>query len=184
MHSAQIRESHDSEHKDSTPHSKLLVIEREFNTSVDQLFDAFTTAEALKSWWWPEGLHADHVEIDFRVGGKYFISMKGFDSGDMGGMTGQYEEIAVNNRIVMTDQFANKNGQPISAKDAKMAGAWPEQIYITFDFEPIGEGRSRFTLSQQGIPNEAQKECVQGWSESFDKLEKYLRHKKKTGHAR
>jgi hypothetical protein len=38
---------------------------------------------------------------------------------------------------------------------------------------------SRFRLAQQGIPDEMQKECVQRWLESFDKLEKYLAGGKK-----
>ena len=172
MQASQVRENQSSVHKNSNPQSKLMEIEHKFNVPVDQLFDAFTTSEALKIWWWPKGLHSDHIEIDFRESGKYFINMKGFDRG--GGMTGQFEEIVKNKRIVMTDQFADENGQPISAEEAGMPGAWPELIYITFDFDSVDKNTSCFKLSQEGIPNEVQKDCIQGWSESFDKLEKYL----------
>lgn len=173
MRAVKVSENEHSEHKRSTPQSKLLVIDREFEVPVGRLFDAFTNPEALKSWWWPQGLHSDRIDYDFREGGRYFINMKGFDIGG-GGMTGQFEEIVRNKRIVMTDQFADKNGRPISAKEAGMPGVWPELIYITFEFESVDEGTSRFTLTQEGIPNEAQKDCIQGWSESFDKLEKCL----------
>lgn len=168
------KDNQTSSHKNSTTQSQLLVIEREFNVPVEKLFDAFTNAEALKIWWWPKGLYADSIHINFREGGKYFINMKGFEKGG-GGMTGQFEEIIENQRIVMTDQFADENGFPISAQEAQMEGVWPELIYITFDFEGLDEHKSRFTLSQEGIPNEMQKDCTQGWSESFDKLEKYLK---------
>ncbi|MEN0059850.1 MAG: SRPBCC domain-containing protein [Bdellovibrio sp.] len=148
-------------------------IERKFNVPVDELFAAFANAEVLKHWWWPRGLHSDTVEIDFREGGKYFINMKGFDRGG-GGMTGHFEEIIKNKLIIMTDQFADERGRPISAAEAEMPGVWPTLVYITFEFEATSSGTSLFHLFQQGIPNELQEECIQGWSESFDKLEKYL----------
>ncbi|MEO5667106.1 MAG: SRPBCC domain-containing protein [Bdellovibrionota bacterium] len=166
------------DHKNSTPHSSLLQIEREFEVSISRLFEAFKTSEALKVWWWPQGLHADLIDIDFRKGGRYFINMKGHDQAG-GGMTGIFEDIIENECIVMTDQFSDKNGHAISAQEAKMPGTWPEIIYITFDFESVSENKSRFLLSQEGIPNAMQKDCIQGWTESFDKLETSLAGRKR-----
>jgi uncharacterized protein YndB with AHSA1/START domain len=137
------------------------------------LFAAFTNAEALKIWWWPKGLHSDHIDYEFKQGGRYFINMKGYDEGG-GGMTGEFLEIVPDKKIVMTDFFSDKNGNPISAAEAKQKGNWPEVIYITFEFEALGENQSRFKLSQEGIPNVLQKDCMQGWNESFDKLQSYL----------
>lgn len=164
----------------SAPQARLLEIRREFQVPVVRLFEAFGTAEALKAWWWPNGLHADRIDIDFREGGRYFISMKGQVQGKdaSGGMTGEFQEIVENERIVMTDSFADEKGRAISAKEAGMPGQWPEEISITFEFEAAGKETSRFRLAQQGIPDEMQKDCVQGWSESFDKLEKYLASRK------
>lgn len=159
--------------QDSIPQSKLLVIDREFNVPVDRLFNAFTTSDSLKAWWWPRGFYSDRIDLDFRVGGKYFISMKGFDRGG-GGMTGWFDQIVKNRRIVMSDQFADEDGKPISAHEARMPGNWPEMIYITFDFDSFHESTSSLKLIQQGIPTEAQEDCIRGWSEMFDKLEKYF----------
>lgn len=173
MQSPQTKSTPSTHYKGSSPDSKLLEIVRNFDVPVEDLFKAFTTAEAVKVWWWPKDLYTDHVEIKFAEGGKYFFNMKGYEQGG-GGMTGSFEEIIPNKRIVMTDHFADDKGNAISAKEAKMPGTWPEVIYITFDFASLGANASRFKLSQQGIPNELQKDCVQGWSQSFDKLEKYL----------
>lgn len=176
MQTTQDKNRQSGAHKNSTPQSRLLEIDREFDVPVSRLFEAFKTSEALKIWWWPKELYADRVDYDFREGGKYVINMKGNvpDEHQSGGMTGRIEEIAENKRIVMTDSFADENGRAISAKEANMPGDWPEMIYITFDFESVGEERSRLHLSQEGIPNEMQKDCMQGWNESFDKLENYL----------
>ena len=149
--------------------TKLLQLERKFKVPVDKLFKAFASSKALKKWWWPKGLYADHVDIDFREGGKYFINMKGYDEGG-GGMTGEFKEIVENKRIVMTDQFSDEKGNPISPEEAGMEGEWPEQIYIIVDFEPVDDKTCKIKLTQNGIPTEVQKDCIQGWSESFEKL--------------
>lgn len=173
MQTSETKNSAPFLHKNSTPQSDLLQIRRDFNVPVERLFSAFKSSADLKNWWWPQGLYADRVDLDFREGGHYFINMKGFDQGG-GGMTGDFEEIVENSRIVMTDNFANEEGEAITAAEAKMEGEWPETIYITFEFDSRDENTSRLILSQEGIPNEMQEECIQGWSESFDKLEKYL----------
>ena len=165
---------------ESAPRPKVLEIRREFAVPVPILFEAFATAEALKAWWWPNGLHAERIDLDFREGGRYFISMKGKVQGKdtSGGMTGEFEEIVENERIVMTDSFADANGRAISPREAGMSGQWPQQIFIKFEFEAVGKEASRFHLAQDGIPDEMQNDCVQGWSESFDKLERYLARRK------
>lgn len=173
MRMSQTHKSQSSRYRNTNPQAKLLEIERKFDVPVETLFKSFTSPEALKIWWWPKGMYADRIDYDFREGGEYFINMKGFDGGG-GGMTGHFEEIVPNERIVMTDQFADENGRAISAAEANMPGIWTDLIYITFEFESLGDNSSCFHLSQNGIPNELQEECIQGWQESFNKLEKYL----------
>lgn len=173
MQPTQEKTSQKQPHRNSTPQSNLIEMEREFNVPVNQLFKAFKTPDAIKSWWWPKGLYTDRVDLDFRKNGKYFINMKGYDQGG-GGTTGEFEEIIENKLIVMSDQFADENGKAISAREAKMPGEWPQVLYATFEFEAINENTSRLRLSQEGVPNEMQKDCIQGWSEMFDKLENYL----------
>ena len=173
MQTSQERENQSPLHQNSNPSSKLLKIERKFNVPVEQLFAAFKTSEELKTWWWPQNIHSEHLELDFRKDGKYFISMTG-TNGEFGGMTGEFEEIMENKRIVMTDQFADKEGHPITAAEAKMPGNWADVAYITFDFDSVDKNSSILKLSQEGIPNEVQKDCKQGWSEMFDKLATHL----------
>ena len=160
--------------QESETSAQNLEIKREFNAPVSQLFAAFKTSESLKQWWWPEGMYADHIEWDFIECGKYFINMKGMEDAGGGGMVGQFQEIVENERIVMTDQFSDEDGNAISAEEARMPGNWPEVIYITFNFDEADENSSRLHVLQTGIPDEVMKDCIQGWSESFDKLEKFL----------
>jgi uncharacterized protein YndB with AHSA1/START domain len=176
MQTSQQKTGQSSQHKNSTPQSRLLEVTREFEVPVSRLFEAFKTSDAIQKWWWPNGLSVDRINYDFRRGGQFFITMKGSQSG--AGMTGQFEEIIENERIVMSDKFSDAGGRAISAKEAKMPGAWPDTVYITFDFQDAGANKSRVSLSQEGIPNEMQKDCAQGWEQMFDKLEKHLGSRK------
>jgi len=180
MQTSQLEQNQHSIGEGSALNPKLLEVRRQFQAPVARLFEAFTSAEALKAWWWPNGLHADRIDYDFREGGKYFINMSGKVQGKdaSGGMMGEFKKIVQDELIVMTDSFADQNGRAISAREAGMSGEWPEIITITFAFEPAGESASRLHLAQQGIPEEMQKDCVQGWSESFDKLVRYLADRK------
>ena len=178
MQTSQEKHNSSTVHKNSSTEAKLLKITRDFDVPVSDLFATFTKADTLKVWWWPKGLYSTHIDLDFTEGGKYFINMKGYENAGGGGMTGHFEEIVDDKRIVMTDSFADEKGNAISSEQAKMPGTWPQMIYITFDFEEVDENKSRFTLSQEGIPNEVQKDCIQGWNESFDKLEKHLTPRK------
>lgn len=65
------------EHKSSTRNAELLEIDRKFSVPVEKLFNAFTSSDALKLWWWPKGMYADQADVDFRRGGrKCLISWK------------------------------------------------------------------------------------------------------------
>jgi uncharacterized protein YndB with AHSA1/START domain len=173
METSHETENQFAQHLNSTSQSQLIVIERDFSAPIEKVFDAFINPETLKIWWWPKGLYSDYIEMDFREGGKFFINMKGI-SGKGGGMTGEFEEIVKNERIVISDQFADEKDQPLTAKDVDMPGEWPEKVYTTYEFSSIDANKTHFKLSQQGVPNEAQRDCYQGWNESFDKLENYL----------
>lgn len=173
MQTNQEKKGQRSIQKRSMPQYQMLKVERQFDISVDQLFGAFKSERSLKMWWWPMGLFADSVDLDLRVGGRYYINMKGLNQMG-GGMTGEFTEVIENERIVMTDHFADQNGRVVSAQAVNMPGVWPDVVYITFEFEKVDLTRSRLRLLQTGIPDEVQKDCVQGWNESFDKLENVL----------
>ena len=79
--------------------------------------------------------------------------------------------------IVCTDQFADKNGRPISAREAGMGGAWEnaeETLIYSVKFTSLGENKTEIQLVHEGIPASEHDECVSGWSSSLDKMKKLL----------
>src|SRR5215469_6412977 len=95
---------------------RTVVITREFNAPVEKVWAAWTEADHIKQWWGPADFTAPHIELDFRVGGKYLYAMHGpagteYDI-DMWN-TGTFQEIVPLKRIVYQDNFADERGNVV-----------------------------------------------------------------------
>src|SRR5947208_1175091 len=81
----------------------VLRIERTFDASAEELFDAWTSTEVLKRW-----LHADPhwetptAEVDLRVGGALRIVMRDPMAGEDHGASGEYTVIDPPRRLAFT----------------------------------------------------------------------------------
>ena len=136
-----------------------LRIERSFSASVEDVFDAWTSAEVMRRWlhvgpdW-----HTPVAEVDLRVGGQVRIVMRRPD-GTETGARGEYRLIERPRRLVMT---------------------W------TFDVEPTNEQLIELTFSQSGeattvlmvnsgISSEDRRDNQdRGWRGCLDELERTL----------
>jgi uncharacterized protein YndB with AHSA1/START domain len=154
---------------------KELVIRREFNLSLQKLWQAWTEPEQVMQWWGPKGFTCPVCKIDFRVGGKYLFSMRGPEGKD-NWSTGTYKEIIPMKKIVCTDSFSDKDGNVIHATEYGLPGNWPTELLVTLVFEDIG-GKSKLTLTHSGVPEEMQRQNQNGWEESLDKLDAFLSSK-------
>jgi uncharacterized protein YndB with AHSA1/START domain len=88
--------------------------------------------------------------------------------------TGVYKEIVQPERLVMTDSFADEQGNVVQASYYDLGEDFPLELLITVVFEDIGGGKTKMTLRHEGMPAETQQDAGQGWSSQFDKLEKLL----------
>ena len=152
---------------------EALVIERIFDAPVELVWKAWTEPEHMKRWFGPHGYTCPVVEIDLRVGGKNLNCMRSSEGQDIWS-TGTYKEIVPMKRLVITDSFADENGNPVPATHYGMP-EMPMEMLISVDFEDLG-GRTKMTLRHEGLPAGDMREGAgQGWSQSFDKLEESLR---------
>ena len=87
--------------------------------------------------------------------------------------TGEYLEIDPMERIVCTDSFADEKGNVVPASYYGLQGDWPSELLVTVTFEEEGD-KTRMILRHDGIPSGMINDCEDGWSGSFDKLEKIL----------
>ena len=155
-----------------------LVIERVFDAPRELVWRAWTEPEQLMRWTGPKGFTCPRYEIDLRVGGKYLMAMQSpeFNEGRPVWNTGIYREIALMERIVMTDSFADEKGNVVSATHYGMGADFPLEMLVTVTFEDVG-GKTRMTLRHEGLwVGEMREGAGVGWNESFDKLAEMLKN--------
>lgn len=153
----------------------LVRLMRKLNAPIERVWSAWTYPELIKQWWGPANYSCPDARMDVRVGGKSILAMQGPD-GRVQYSGGTYEEIVPNRKIITTDQFTDKEGNLITAKEAGLPGDWPDTMRVTIEFKYLGENQSQINIIHEGIPKEMHDDCVSGWSTSIDKLQRLVEH--------
>lgn len=162
---------------------KELTITRIFDAPLERVWKAWTDPDIFMKWWGPKDFTCPVANIDFRVGGKYHVAMHGpkgteFDI-DLWS-TGVYKEIVPpvpsktlgQAKIVVTDSFADENGNVVPASYYQMPQTFPIETTVEIHFEEQ-DGKTKMTLyypSTEGIEGKMLDDMTQGWNQSFDKL--------------
>ena len=149
-----------------------IVIQRVFELPVSKVWKAFTTPEEFKKWWGPKGFTCPSSEMEARVGGKYLNCMRGPDGKEYWS-TGVVKELVPEKKLVITDNFSDEKGNIKDPSEYGMPGKWAKELLITLEMEEA-DGATKLRLQHEGIPSEMRDECIQGWNESLDKLEKNI----------
>jgi len=152
-----------------------VTITRMFDAPRELVWRYWTEPERMQRWWGPKVFSSPFCSIDLRVGGKYLIDMRSPDGKDFWS-TGVYQEIVPYERIVITDSFADENGNVVSASYYGMSASFPIEMQIIMTFEEQDD-KTKFTLKYpdtNGLRAEDRENMIQGWNESFDKLAQEL----------
>lgn len=145
-----------------------LYAQRTFDAPLDLVWRAWTEADRLKEWWGPRAFPTTYCTVDFRVGGVWHYCMTGPNGEESWGKS-TYREIVDRRRIAYLDQFCDKDGN--------VAPGMPEWE-VTVEFEER-DGKTIVT-SRATVANEEDliklmdMGVVQGFTETWDKLEEYL----------
>jgi uncharacterized protein YndB with AHSA1/START domain len=133
-----------------------LRVERSFDASPEEVFDAWTNPEVLRRWW---AVHPDGstpvAEVDLRVGGRYRLAMDNPD-GVRHTVGGEYREVERPSRLVYTWQWELDSGEPGHIS------------FVTVEF--VGRGNhTDVVLEHAGLPDsESRDRHAQGWSACLD----------------
>ena len=150
-----------------------LVITRTFDAPRETVFKAWTDPEELVKWWGPKGFTTPFCKIDLRPGGVIHFCMRSPEGQDLWAR-GVYREIVEPERIVVTDSFADEQGNVVPASHHGMSDEFPLEVLLTLTFEAV-DGKTRLTL-RHAIPESVPERggAQVGWSESLDRLADYL----------
>ncbi|HEX6047962.1 MAG TPA: SRPBCC domain-containing protein [Gemmatimonadaceae bacterium] len=138
-----------------TPAAVALEIRRTFAAPRQRVFDAWTSADALKRWHAPENAIVESASVDFRVGGRYRIEMRGND-GQLHKVGGEYREIEAPRRLVITWAWQEKEVSSDSI--------------VTVEFFERGS-ETEVVLTHEGLATEPERAGHRyGWIGCFEKL--------------
>jgi uncharacterized protein YndB with AHSA1/START domain len=139
----------------------MLEIERVFPAPREEVFAAFINPDVLSQWWGPEGFRIASLDLEARVGAKYRIEMQP-PQGDAFYLIGEFREVDPPSRLVFS--FIWEEPDP---DDLDMVAA--------LDFRDLGADSTEVSLRLTPFKTEARLDLHrEGWSDSFDKLERLL----------
>jgi uncharacterized protein YndB with AHSA1/START domain len=93
-----------------------LQLSNTYPVPTERVFSAWTKPEELEKWWGPAGFKTTVVEMNVEVNGKYKYNMQSPD-GQVHVITGQYEEIIKNEKLVFTWKWEHGDDETIVTVD-------------------------------------------------------------------
>ncbi len=158
----------------------IFVINRTFDSSIENMYEMWTNPEHLSKWLPPTGFTMKFIRSDIREGGTTFHVMTDGDKVTMYGRA-KYLELKKPNRVVYTQQFCDEH-ENISRHP--FAPTWPETMLTTLTLTEEGPDQTRVTIlwevfgeatrEERDMFHAAKDGMTLGWTGSFDKLEEYL----------
>ena len=137
-----------------------LTLTRSYPIAPEKVWRAWTDPQAVKKWWGPGGNEpVSRAELDLRVGGRFRIVFGGPD-GKAHECAGIYREVVPNRRLVFTWTWPNSTPE--------------RESLVTISFRATPGGTELVFLHEQFFDETVRDNHQRGWSESFDKLERFL----------
>ena len=147
----------------TTPSDREIAATRVFNAPRKLIWDAHTKPEHVARWMLgPEGWTMPVCEIDLRPGKGWHFVWRKPDGAEME-MTGVYKTLAPPERLVSTESWG---------------ADWPETLNTVILTEENGKTTMVNTVlypSKGARENALGTGMKEGWSQSYDRLEEYLR---------
>jgi len=139
------------------PSATSLVLRRNYDAPRTKVFDAWTDPEAMRRFMGPNDVTVPKVTIDFRVGGKYAITMQLAD-GEKLVAYGVYRDIKRPERIVCTWQWEEDDP------------ALERETLLTLEFFEAGNG-TELVLTHENFRDSDQRDRHEhGWTAILNQL--------------
>ena len=139
---------------------EILHLERTFQAPAQKVFDAWTSEEVLRRWFYGQpGWETPEAQVDLRVGGAVRIVMRNPVGGEDHGGGGEYTEVDPPRRLAFTWAWDNDEER---------------QTLIEIEFEEA-EGATTVRFTHNGLRDtESVRNHEEGWNVCFDNLQRAL----------
>lgn len=159
--------------------SAPLTVSRVFKAPPDLMWRVQTDPAHMAKWLSPANPEAFVSRLEFRVGGTHFYGSPLPDGSLMYGIL-TYREIVPQTRIVHVQSFADEDG---NIAPHPMAPTWPREMLATTEFEDLGDGTTRLSITwvplnatevEEATFDGARTGMQGGWDHQFSQIEGYL----------
>lgn len=133
--------------------SSTISISRTVAAAPERVYAAWTDAEQLATWWWPQ-LAGTTYDVDARQGGRFHI-----DSPTIGAtVTGVYAEVQPPRRLAFTWRWQDADQQEEAVDDI---------VVVTFEPE---DDLTRVTVAHTSSAHVPEGAAEQGWNDVMERL--------------
>ena len=147
-------------------------VTRVFNAPVEMVWRVWVEPELVKRWWGPRHFTAPVANIDFRVGGRSLVSMKG--PAEMGGQEWfsiwLYTDIVPFQRIEFIQSLSDQEGNKIDPVSAGMPADFPRDIRTVVTFKAIAGNQTEMSVTEYATFGSISNFARTGLGQSMDKM--------------
>ncbi len=133
--------------------TSTITIARTVAATPERVFAAWTDAERLAAWWWPQ-LGGTTYDVDARLGGRFRIHSSGIGAT----VTGVYTEVEPPRRLVFTWSWEDE-GEPEAVVE--------DIVVVTFEPD---DGGTLVTVAHTSVAHVPEGGAEQGWNDVMDRL--------------
>lgn len=156
--------------QENTMQESQLKVSRSFAAPQEALWKAWTEPEHFKQWYGPTGFTVPVCEIDLKLGGCHFWSMRAPNGQEMF-YAGEYLEISPMDKLVYSDAMVDAEGNPLDPAAMGMPEGMRASMDVTVTFEHQ-DGMTTVTVSH--VASGPEDRAGSGWEMAFDKLAEAL----------
>ena len=155
------------------PPRKRITFERIYQADVRDVWDLWTTADGIESWWGPGGFAVKVRKLDLRPGGELLYAMTAIDPPQVAFMKQAGMPLTTEARITFTEIVPLRRLAYVHLADF-IPGIDPYDVATIVELAPTAGG-VRMTLTFDAMHNdEWTARAEMGWTSELGKLEALL----------
>src|ERR671934_1747142 len=148
-----------------------------YDASPEEIWELWTTAAGIESWWPPDGFSADVSSIDVRPGGELVYSFTATDPATIEFMQQAGMPLTIESRKTFTEVSPPNRIAYRSIVDF-VPGMEPYEELTVVDIEPEGDG-TRVTMEMESMhDDEWTQRLVAGRTNELDNLAKVIERRR------
>lgn len=137
---------------------------RVFAAPPERVWQAWIRPEEMVRWLGPVEYPASEMESDVRVGGAWRACLSARDGSEILWQSGHYLDVDPPNLLRFTFRWESENHEDSGV-----------ETVVTVRFERLESGRTRLTLTQDGLPSgRSVGSHAHGWGSTLDRLGGHL----------